>query len=49
MSTDVGMDFRKKILSRGNSEDPEVLFQDFMGRRPRLESLLEQQGFVVRI
>ena len=25
------MDFRKKILSRGNSEDPEVLFQDFMG------------------
>ena len=44
MSAEVGMDFRKKILSRGNSEDPEVLFQDFMGRGPRLESLLERAG-----
>ncbi len=44
MSAEVGMDFRKKILSRGNSVDPEVLFQDFMGRGPRLESLLERAG-----
>ncbi len=44
MNAEVGMDFRRKILSRGNSEDPAQLFRDFMGRDPRLEPLLERAG-----
>jgi len=44
LNAEVGMDFRRKILSRGNSEDPAVLFEDFMGRGPRLESLLKRAG-----
>lgn len=37
-----GQDFLKHILARGNSEEPEILFKNFMGREPRIESLLER-------
>jgi oligopeptidase A len=40
----VGKAFRETILSKGNSEDPEKLYEDFMGRAPELEPLLERAG-----
>jgi oligopeptidase A len=43
-SRDVGDDFRRKILERGDSEDPAVLYKDFMGREPSLDALLERAG-----
>jgi oligopeptidase A len=41
---EVGRAFRETILSKGNSEDPAKLYEDFMGRGPELEPLLERAG-----
>jgi oligopeptidase A len=41
---EVGRAFREAILSKGNSEEPEKLYQDFMGREPELDPLLERAG-----
>ena len=46
LSREVGRAFREAILARGDSEDPAVLFERFMGRAPRLDALLERSGLV---
>lgn len=45
-SREVGCEFRRCILSRGDSEDPRVLYRDFMRREPRLDALFERSGLV---
>ncbi|MGB8328510.1 MAG: M3 family metallopeptidase [Polyangiales bacterium] len=41
---EVGRAFRETILSKGNSEEPEALYERFMGRGPALEPLLRRAG-----
>jgi peptidyl-dipeptidase Dcp len=36
--------FRAKILSRGRTKEPSVLFQEFYGRAPEIKPLLEYRG-----
>jgi oligopeptidase A len=39
-----GADFRRSILSRGDSGEPMDLFCEFMGRPPKVEPMLARQG-----
>jgi oligopeptidase A len=46
LNPSVGRDFRQQLLSQGDSADPMELFVSFMGRRPRMEALLEREGLL---
>ncbi|HWZ64075.1 MAG TPA: M3 family metallopeptidase [Steroidobacteraceae bacterium] len=44
MTLENGETLRRMVLSRGRSEDPQVMFRNFYGRAPDIEPLLEYRG-----
>jgi oligopeptidase A len=46
LNAETGRDFKEKVLSKGNSEDPLKLFVDFMGREPDPVALLRREGLL---
>ena len=44
LSRKVGQEFRDRLLSKGDSQDPMDLFVAFRGRKPSVDALLERQG-----
>jgi len=46
LNSETGKDFKDKVLSKGNSEDPLKLFVDFMGREPDPDALLRREGLL---
>jgi peptidyl-dipeptidase Dcp len=38
--------FRREILSRGNTEDPDVLYERFRGRKPDPDALFRRDGLL---
>jgi oligopeptidase A len=46
-NAETGEDYRRRILERGDSEDPAQLYRDFMGRDPDSDALLERLGLLV--
>lgn len=44
LSRAAGDVFRAKILSRGRTQEPSALFQEFYGRAPEIKPLLEYRG-----
>ncbi|MFL2833090.1 MAG: M3 family metallopeptidase [Coraliomargaritaceae bacterium] len=46
LNAETGRDFRLKILAKGNSEDPEKLYKDFMHRAPDPDALLRRDGLI---
>ena len=44
MTLENGQTLRRMVLSRGRTEDPQVLFRNFYGRAPDIEPLLEYRG-----
>ena len=45
-NTEVSGSFRQNILSKGDTEDPAILYRKFRGRDPQPEALMRKLGLV---
>lgn len=45
-SRKIGTELRNKILAHGSSEDPKMLFKNFMGREIDSSALLKRSGLL---
>jgi peptidyl-dipeptidase Dcp len=45
----VANSFREHILSKGGTEDPDVLYRRFRGREPSIDALLIRNGIIPNV
>jgi peptidyl-dipeptidase Dcp len=43
-NAEVARSFRENILSKGGTEDPEILYERFRGQKPTIDALLIKNG-----
>lgn len=43
---DVAQRFREHVLSKGGTEDPDILYERFRGQKPTIDALLERNGII---
>ncbi|AMA64901.1 Oligopeptidase A [Candidatus Arsenophonus lipoptenae] len=41
----IGLSFLNNILSQGGAENPSILFNRFLGRKPNIKAMLDSKGF----
>lgn len=46
VNSELGRKYRETVLSKGGSKDMSVLYRDFAGRDPKVESLLKLDGII---
>jgi peptidyl-dipeptidase Dcp len=45
LDREIASSFRRNILERGGSREPDELFRSFRGREPSIDALIERSGF----
>ncbi len=45
-NSETGGEYRRHILERGDSDDPALLYRNFMGREPEPTALLQRLGLL---
>jgi thimet oligopeptidase len=46
LNYEIGKQYIEKVIGKGGSVDPEILLEDFLGRKPNMQAFLKDRGFI---